>query len=92
MKLIPVFTEKSASLAKQGKYTFEVDVKATKNQIRSEILKVFGVHVKSVRTIKIAGEDKRNQRGKKIHLAPRKKAVITISDGEKLEIFEEVKK
>ena len=92
MKLIPIFTEKSTGLAKQGKYTFGVDVKVTKNQVRAELLKVFGVHTKDIRTIKNVGEEKRNQKGKKIRIAASKKAIVTIAEGEKLDVFEEKKK
>lgn len=92
MKLIPVFTEKSTNLAKQGKYTFSVDLTASKNQIKNALLKVFGVHVTDIRTIKVKGESKRNLRGRKVWVPARKKAVIVIKEGEKLDLFEEKKK
>ncbi len=92
MKLVPVFTEKSTGFAKQGKYTFAVDVKATKNQVRAELLKIFGVHAKEVRTIKNVGESKRNLRGQKVWVRASKKAIVTIAEGEKLDVFEEKKK
>ena len=92
MKLVPIFTEKSTNLAKQGKYTFEVDVKATKHLIKSELLKVFGVHVRDVRTIKNTGEAKKNLRGHKVWVRAVKKAIVTIAEGEKLDVFEEKKK
>lgn len=92
MRLTPIFTEKSTNLAKQGKYTFAVDVKVAKSQIKSAILKIFGVHVTNIRTVKIQGESKKNSRGRKVWIPAKKKAIVMIKDGEKLDIFEEKKK
>lgn len=88
MKLIPVFTEKSTSLVKEGKYTFDVDVTASKYQIRNQLFRVFGVHAVDVRTVKTKGESKKSLRGKKVWIPARKKAIISIKEGEKLEVFE----
>ena len=38
MKLIPIYTEKSTKLAKLGKYTFMVDLTATKQSIKKTVL------------------------------------------------------
>ena len=87
----PVFTEKSLKSAKEGKYTFWVGRNIDKGVIKSEVGNAFGIHVVSIKTISVAGEVKRNTRGKKITVKSRKKAVVTLKDKEKIDIFEEKK-
>lgn len=88
----PVFTEKSLGLAKQGKYTFWVGLGDTKTSLKSEIAKMFGVHVVTIKTISVKGEAKRNVRGRKVTYMPKKKAIVTLKDKEKIDLFEETKK
>lgn len=88
----PVFTEKSLRMAKEGSYSFWVDRDMTKNFIKSEISKLFGVHVTNVRTINVKGETGRNLRGVRYAKKPVKKAIVTLKDKEKIELFEESKK
>ncbi|MGB6838757.1 MAG: 50S ribosomal protein L23 [Microgenomates group bacterium] len=92
MRLKPVLTEKSMSEAKEGIYTFWVEKSMNKNQIRKAVEDVFGVHVVKVRTINVAGETKRTFRGKKRTIKPRKKAMVTLKEKEKIDLFEEAKK
>ncbi|MDP1710283.1 MAG: 50S ribosomal protein L23 [bacterium] len=92
MKLIPIYTEKSTKLAKDGKYTFMVDLNSTKMSLKKAILDVFGLHVTEVRTIKTYVEHKRNAKGHKMSVNAVKKAIIMIKDGEKMDLFEEKKK
>ena len=48
----PLITEKYSALAeKENKYGFVVDRKATKEQIRKVVEKVFNVHVTDVNTM-----------------------------------------
>lgn len=79
-------------MAKQGQYTFWVDRNADKLSLKSLFAKMFGVHVTSIKTVKKAGESGRNIKGKKFSKLISKKAIITIKDGEKLDVFEESKK
>ena len=53
-------TEKS-TLAKEneGKYAFAVDARANKHQIKDAVEKLFKVQVASVRTMVMAGKEKR---------------------------------
>jgi large subunit ribosomal protein L23 len=90
--LKPVFTEKSTKMAKMCKYSFWVAPNDNKMGLKSEIAKLFGVHVTSIKTIKKAGEKGRTARGKKFNKLASKKAIVTIKDGEKIDIFEESKK
>jgi len=92
MKLEPVITEKSLSLAKDGKYTFRVDRNVNKHQIKELVQSVFGVHVTKVRTIREPGKIKRTSRGRKRVIRPGKKAVVTLKEKEKIDLFEEKKK
>jgi large subunit ribosomal protein L23 len=88
----PVFTEKSLKSAKIGKYTFWVDRAMAKNSIKAEISKLFGVTVIDIKTILNKGEKGRNMRGVKFSTQLRKKAIVTLKDKEKIDIFEESKK
>ena len=45
----PVITEKSENAKNQGKYTFKVDPKANKIEIKKEIKKIFNVKVTSLK-------------------------------------------
>ena len=90
--LKPVFTEKSTRMVREGKYSFWVEPNSDKMGLKAEIAKLFGVHVTSIKTIKKAGEKGRTARGKKFNRLATKKAIVTIKDGEKIEIFEESKK
>lgn len=90
--LKPVFTEKSLKMAKLGKYSFWVDPRADKISIKAEIARVFGVHVTDINTVKKAGESGRTARGRRFNKLASKKAVVQIKDGEKIDIYEEIKK
>ena len=45
-----LITEKGSALSAQNRYCLEVDVKATKPQIRQAVEKQYGVHVLAVNT------------------------------------------
>ena len=55
----PVITEKSNDEMQAGKYTFEVNKKATKVEIAKAVEKLFEVKVLSVNTISVKGKEKR---------------------------------
>lgn len=92
MIITPVFTEKSLQMSKEGKYSFWVPRTADKLSLKSEIAKIFGVHVLTIKTISVPGEAKRNAKGKKVRVLALKKAIVTLKDGEKIDLFEETKK
>jgi large subunit ribosomal protein L23 len=86
----PLVTEKShEQLDRHGAYTFVVANDANKIEIAYAIEKQFNVKVKTVRTMRYAGKDKRMGRwvGRK---ASWKKAVVTLVEGDSIEIFEGV--
>ncbi|MCI9365403.1 MAG: 50S ribosomal protein L23 [Clostridia bacterium] len=57
--IAPIVTEKSSSGIQEGKYTFEVNKKATKIEIANAVEKLFGVKVLRVNTISVKGKQKR---------------------------------
>ncbi|MBO4816400.1 MAG: 50S ribosomal protein L23 [Clostridia bacterium] len=73
----PIVTEKSSSGVAEGKYTFEVNKKATKVQIAKAVEKLFSVKVLNVNTITVKGKEKRV--GANVGFRPDwKKAIVTI--------------
>ena len=85
----PVITEKATDLAQVGKYIFAVPVNATKSQVIEKIENVYGVSPVKVNMINVTGKKVRRGRqwGKRNDW---KKAIVTLSAGEKLEIYEGV--
>ena len=75
--IAPVITEKSSMDMQEGKYTFEVNKKATKVDIANAVEKLFEVKVLKVNTITVKGKTKRMGRyeGK---TSDWKKAIVTI--------------
>lgn len=90
--LKPVFTEKSLKLAKRGKYSFWVGQEIDKGQIKALIHKLFGVTVTNIQTLSRGGEKGRNAKGRKFANLPAKKAIVTLKDKEKIDLFDEGKK
>ena len=83
--IAPVITEKSATNAQKGIYTFKVDKKATKTQIKKTIEDAFGVHVVKINTLLTKPKDRRVGRytGKtKVY----KKAIVTLMNGETIDM------
>ena len=82
--IAPVITEKSNDGMQEGKYTFEVNKKATKVDIANAVEKLFEVKVLKVNTVTVKGKVKRMGRyeGK---TSDWKKAIVTIdtNPGEK---------
>jgi large subunit ribosomal protein L23 len=83
----PIISEKSYDLANLNKYTFKVDRRATKPDIRRAVEEIFKVGVTAVNTANMHGKLKRQ--GKTQGYRPDwKKAVVTLREGDKIEIFE----
>lgn len=81
----PVVTEKSAALAENNTYSFYVDVKANKTEIKDAIEKIFKVTVEEVRTINVHPRKKRV--GRYIGLTNRKKkAIVRLADGQSINL------
>ena len=81
----PVITEKSQAAQAEGKYTFKVDPKATKLEIKAAVEKIFNVKVTDVRTMNVKPKKRRVGRytGK---TKTYKKAIVTLKDGYSIEL------
>lgn len=82
-------TEKAADLtAHQNKYTFEVFPRATRREVASAVEKLFDVKVVRVNILNQRAKTKRNRfsRGRPGHTAAMKKAVVTLAEGDSIEL------
>lgn len=85
----PWITEKSTALMQDRKYTFEVHPDANKVQIKQAVEEIFKVKVLKVNTMRVPGKLRRVGRfvGRK---PDRKKAIVTLAEGQSIPIFEGV--
>ncbi|NLV15766.1 MAG: 50S ribosomal protein L23 [Syntrophomonadaceae bacterium] len=83
----PVVTEKTMNLLAENKYTFIVDKRANKIEIKNAIEEIFKVKVDKVATVNMKGKPKRMGRfeGRKPN---RKKAVVSLKPGHRITLFE----
>lgn len=84
----PIVTEASMNAMADKKYTFVVDKKSNKTEIKNAVEKIFGVKVASVNTMNMLGKKKRMGAniGKR---ADWKKAIVTLTEDSKtIEFFE----
>ena len=81
----PVITEKSQIAKSEGKYTFKVDPKANKLEIKEAIEKIFKVKVTAIRTLNV--KPKKRRVGRYTGLTSRyKKAIVKLADGQTIEL------
>ena len=83
--IAPVITEKSAMNAEKNIFTFKVAKDATKTEIKWAVEKAFNVTVVKVNTLNTKPKDKRvgKYTGK---TKTYKKAIITLAEGQTIEI------
>jgi large subunit ribosomal protein L23 len=82
----PVVSEKSYALLDDNKYTFVVDPRANKTQIKQAVQAVFSVTVTGVNTINRQGKRKRTRAG--FGKRPdTKRAIVTLAEGDRIDIF-----
>ncbi|HET9222685.1 MAG TPA: 50S ribosomal protein L23 [Roseiflexaceae bacterium] len=87
--LRPLITEKNTNLMVYNKYSFEVDRNANKTQIKRAIEEIFKVSVTKVHTMNMRGKMRR--RGMRFgYTADWKKAIVTLAEGDRIELFEGV--
>ncbi len=81
----PIVTEKTTMASESGAVVFEVDIRATKPQVKVAIEELFNVKVKSVNTLVAKGKVKRFKgilgRRKDI-----KKAYVMLEDGNTIDV------
>ena len=84
----PVITEKT-SIQKEvfNQFTFEVDRRANRVEIKKAVEDIFNVKVAQVKTIQVKGKTKRRGwiLGKRRDW---KKAIVTLMPGERIDFFE----
>ena len=83
--LKPVVSEKSYGLIDDGKYTFVVDPRANKTEIKLAIEKIFDVKVASVNTLNRNGKTRRTRFGTGKR-KDTKRAIVTLKSGS-IDIF-----
>lgn len=90
----PIISEKAESLSDRlQKYTFMVDRKANKIEIRKAVENMYNVSVSSVNTMVVPGKTKKRftragvQTGR---VSPYKKAVVTLTEGEEIDFFGDI--
>lgn len=84
--LAPVVSEKSYALIDENKYTFIVDPRANKTEIKIAVEQIFGVTVLDVNTINRTGKQRRTRYG--IGKRPNtKRAIVTVAVGQRIDIF-----
>jgi large subunit ribosomal protein L23 len=85
----PLITEKNTNLMSLNKYSFAVDRSANKMQIKQAIESIFNVAVTAVHTMNVRGKLRR--RGMRYgYTADWKKAIVTLAEGDRIELFEGV--
>lgn len=83
----PLITEKNTTLAESGVYVFEVDMTATKPDIKKAVETGFSVKVKNIRTAVCRNDMKYNRFGLS-KVRKWKKAYIELAAGQKISLFE----
>jgi large subunit ribosomal protein L23 len=86
----PVITEASMDAISEKKYTFEVDVKANKTEVKDAVEAIFGVKVEKVNVMNYKGKFKRM--GKHAgYTNRRRKAIVKLTaDSQDIQLFEGV--
>jgi large subunit ribosomal protein L23 len=86
--LRPIVSEKSYNLIDEGKYTFEVDPRSNKTEIKQAVESIFKVKVSSVNTMNRVGKERKTRFG----LGKRKdtkRAIVTLKSGT-IDIFSSI--
>ncbi len=83
----PIVSEKSYAGLERNTYTFLVDPRANKTEIKEAIQQIWNVRVLNVNTMNRVGKVKRTRlsTGKR---PDQKRAVVTLAEGDTIEIFE----
>lgn len=81
----PLITEKSTSISEHNQVIFQVALDATKPEIKAAVEGLFGVKVKAVNTLRQQGKVKlfRGRKGKR---SDYKKAMVTLEEGQSLDV------
>ena len=88
--LAPHITEKSTMLSESNSVVFKVAPAATKPEIKAAVEALFNVKVTNVNTMVTKGKSKRWQ-GRPYRRSDVKKAIVTLADGQSIDITEGVR-
>jgi len=81
----PLITEKAMKGSEHNQVVFQVSLNATKPEIKKAVESVFGVKVKSVNTLRQMGKQKLF-RGRKGVRSETKKAIVTLAEGQSIDV------
>lgn len=84
----PVITERSTDIMSDKKYTFEVDLRANKTQVKDAVEEIFDVKVEKVNIMNYKGKFKRMGKFGGYTNKRRKAIVKLTADSNEIEIFE----
>ncbi|EPI1740798.1 50S ribosomal protein L23 [Staphylococcus pseudintermedius] len=77
----PVITEKSSAAMAEDKYTFDVEVRANKTEVKKAVEEIFEVKVANVNIINYKPKKKRMGRYQG-YTNKRRKAIVTLKEGQ----------
>jgi large subunit ribosomal protein L23 len=83
--LSPLVTEKTTRMSEHSQVAFRVPLDATKPQIKAAVEKLFKVKVKAVNTVRVKGKIKM-VRGRPGRRSDYKKALITLGEGQRIDV------
>ncbi len=88
--IAPIISEKSMTMLAEQKYTFKVNAKANKIEIKKAVEEIFKVEVDKVTTLNVIGKNKRVgvHEGKK---SDWKKAIVKLKGTKTIEFFESLR-
>lgn len=86
----PIVTEKSVMQSDLGQYTFEVDSRANKMQVKDAVEAAFKVVVKDVNVMVMPAKINRRGSRELVRRSKWKKAVVTLRPGDRIQLFEGV--
>lgn len=90
----PIVTEKSNfQSSKLRQYVFEVPTHATKAQVKEAVEAMFDVSVKRVNVLQVPAKQSRRGKSRRLRIRTSgiKKAVVTLAEGQTIDLFEGVK-
>jgi large subunit ribosomal protein L23 len=82
----PILTEKSTTAMEEGRYTFLVDRRASKDDIKGAVESIYGVKVLGVTTQNRKGKHRRLRYGW-VTEGMTKKATVRLAEGQTIELF-----
>lgn len=88
MLIKPVFSEKSYAQTALDRFTFRVTKQATKDEIKKEVERLYGVNVIDITTTSVKTRTTKSRRtGKYVKDRGFKKASVKLKSGQKISIF-----